>query len=843
MNIERSHAPDTDGGPFILLGDFTLLLDACVLLHKGEPSNLGRRAVAVLRELAKRPGEVVSKKQLLQEAWVDASGRRAIVEEGSLAVQIHSLRQALGKEAIKTVMDRGYRLMLPVGLPPAQTAHFPVPVTVETLIGREQDGATLLQWIRQHRITTLLGGPGVGKTSMASQVAGQLRPDRVCWLELAPLADEESLIHQVAAAARVNLTGQVTVDNLAAAMESASGLFVLDNAEHLLESVARLCAQVLSRSREVSFFVTSQAPLSIVGEHVYALAPLALPPDKASEQEILDSPAVALFMRVAERGDSEHRFTWPLHQVVHIVRMLAGNPLAIHHVAAHAPSLDPASLTEAWDALFQLSSANPNLPVRHRTLADAFNWSHNLLRPEARLVFHAIACFPAGVEITALKSLAQHLEIDAQAMQDAIRELVDRSFVFRRPYSQRLMIPEAARHYSHMRQEQGGEGREFNSALLERCLVKVVLEIANAGSSSFFRTDYRKWLAQYQPEWDNLRAALDTAQRLDLPSEILHVAVFSWILWVPDGRGNWALHLKELITPELEARASPEARFQLRFFTSLTLLDGGHRELLELPDTRERLSQSDATHLVALLAAASLWHTYTDPAYAEDSFVEAITLAQTLDVAPILQALLLQVSIYRAVAEGQLKNALKDAERALVNAEACAAGSRGFTLLMAVHAALAAGDVEKLRQHWKRTEEWDNALIGRQRFIILGWFAQGFAEAGDRSHLQAVLQGLVKAARAGLPGWDLLILESLAYVALQQGDEKLAARMLVRSDADYAARKRVPNRVAADLHARVLSQLPPGLMETVSAESTAKGRHVSTPEIMLAVARWANDPA
>jgi hypothetical protein len=170
-------------------------------------------------------------------------------------------------------------------------------------------------------------------------------------------------------------------------------------------------------------------------------------------------------------------------------------------------------------------------------------------------VFHAIACFPAGVDIAALKSLAQHLALDPQAMQEAIRELVDRSFVFRRPYSQRLMIPEAARHYSRMRQEQGGEGREFDSHLLERCLVNVELEIANDGTASFFSADYGKWLAQYQPEWDNLRAALDTALRLDLPTEILQLSVMSWYLWVPDGRGNWAIHLKEIITPELEARA------------------------------------------------------------------------------------------------------------------------------------------------------------------------------------------------------------------------------------------------------------------------------------------------
>jgi DNA-binding winged helix-turn-helix (wHTH) protein len=99
------------------LGPFELLLDTN-LLRKGDQNlNVGSRAISVLRCLAMRPGQTVSKQVLLQEAWVDEEGRKLVVETGSLQVQIHNLRKAMGRDAIKTVMDRGYQLNLPVSAP------------------------------------------------------------------------------------------------------------------------------------------------------------------------------------------------------------------------------------------------------------------------------------------------------------------------------------------------------------------------------------------------------------------------------------------------------------------------------------------------------------------------------------------------------------------------------------------------------------------------------------------------------------------------------------------------------------------------------------------------------
>lgn len=207
---------------FIEFGRFTLLPYRRELLADGQPIELGGRAFEVLLALIDAPGAVLTKDELMGRVW---PGR--VVEENSLQAQVSALRKALGadRDLIRTVAGRGYQFtgetpMRGVTASPRRASNLPEPIS--ELIGRETAMAEVSDLMTAHRLVTLAGIGGIGKTRLGLEVARQLLPrfsDGVWIAELGPLSDPELVPVTVATALGLSLAaGSISPPSIAAAL-------------------------------------------------------------------------------------------------------------------------------------------------------------------------------------------------------------------------------------------------------------------------------------------------------------------------------------------------------------------------------------------------------------------------------------------------------------------------------------------------------------------------------------------------------------------------------------------------------------------------------------------------
>ncbi|MEO8137611.1 MAG: winged helix-turn-helix domain-containing protein, partial [Betaproteobacteria bacterium] len=228
------------------------------------PVALGGRAFDLLLALIKRPGALVTKDELLDAVW-----GRVIVEEANLHVHISALRKLLGAKVIATIPGRGYRFDAPLDgraaeaptaapLPPGRALAERPP----ELLGRDNDLASLQALLASHRLVTISGPGGIGKTRLARAALWAARashPDGVAMVELAALSDPALIPGAIAAALELAL-GADPLASITAAVRPLRMLLLLDNAEQLSEGVARVVHGLLEGTSAVRVLVTSQVP-------------------------------------------------------------------------------------------------------------------------------------------------------------------------------------------------------------------------------------------------------------------------------------------------------------------------------------------------------------------------------------------------------------------------------------------------------------------------------------------------------------------------------------------------------------------------------------------------------
>jgi DNA-binding winged helix-turn-helix (wHTH) protein len=220
-------------------GSFELQPDQRRLLKDGATISLRPRAFDLLAALVDRAGHLVTKDELLNRVWP-----KTVVEEAALHVQVSALRKVLGADAITTVSGRGYQLTLPVTTGDgeanrASRSKHNLPYQLTSFVGREQEIAQLEELVTTHRLVTLTGAGGAGKTRLAIEVASRLTdafPDGVWLVELAALSDPRLVPQAVAQALEVkDQPARPVIETLSEYLGSKKLLLVLDNVEHLLE--------------------------------------------------------------------------------------------------------------------------------------------------------------------------------------------------------------------------------------------------------------------------------------------------------------------------------------------------------------------------------------------------------------------------------------------------------------------------------------------------------------------------------------------------------------------------------------------------------------------------------
>ena len=493
-----------------LFGRFQLHPATRQLLVDGRPALLGARAFDLLQALVERSDRLVSKGELLDLVWPGL-----VVEENNLQVHVSTLRKLLGPQAITTVPGRGYRFTLvaqaPAAAPPAAMARGNLPEQAVPLLGREHELASLLALLDAQALVTLVGPGGMGKTTLAraaAQARRQAWPDGVAWVELAALTDPGLVGGAIAQALSLQLAGGGDAQAaLVSAMKNLQGLLVLDNAEHLLEGLAPLVQALQHGAPGLRVLVTSQVPLHLAGEQVLRLEALAVPAAEAALGEARQHGAVALFCERALAAD--RRFALGdgnLQAVIEICRRLDGVPLAIELAAARVPLLGVAGVAARLDDRFKLlANAVRGTPTRQQTLQAALEWSLGLLQPAERAVFVSLGVFAGGFSLPLANAvLAQGDGPDEWALIDALALLTDHSLVqVSASDPPRYALSESARAYAVAQlatDPRADALRARHAAALRRFF--------DAAQPDWLQMADAPWLAHYEPELDNLRAAL-----------------------------------------------------------------------------------------------------------------------------------------------------------------------------------------------------------------------------------------------------------------------------------------------------------------------------------------------
>src|SRR3989442_1614243 len=274
-----------DRSQTIEFGRFTVISHRRELLADGRPIELGGRAFDTLMVLIDARGTVLGKDELMNRVWPDR-----VVEENNLQAQISALRKVFGadRDLIRTVAGRGYQFTGEIrkgvtsgAAGPARLTNLPTPQS--ELIGREAPLRDVTNLVVAHRLVTLTGAGGVGKTRLALEATRHLLPRFLdgAWLaELGPLADADLVPVAVAAALGLSLgSGPVTTDRVAAALRAKHLLLVIDNCEHVIEVAAAMAEAVLKASPLTRVLATSRESLRATEEYAYRVPSLDVPAD------------------------------------------------------------------------------------------------------------------------------------------------------------------------------------------------------------------------------------------------------------------------------------------------------------------------------------------------------------------------------------------------------------------------------------------------------------------------------------------------------------------------------------------------------------------------------------
>jgi predicted ATPase/DNA-binding winged helix-turn-helix (wHTH) protein len=503
-------------------GRFELQPGQRQLLADGRPVGLGQRAFDVLHALVERRERLVTKSELLDVVWPGV-----VVEENNLQVQISALRKLLGPQAIGTVPGRGYRftaalegaaVSAPKAAGPARPAMglsapgapgTNLPTELPPLYGREEDLEALRRLIDAHRLVTVVGAGGIGKSRLAQAVAlaqAGCRPDGAWMVEFAGLSDPALLPHAVAQVLHLALPGQGEArEELVAGMAERNALLVLDNCEHMLDAVAALVQAILGSAPNVTVLATSQEPLHLPAEQQYRVTPLAVPA-ATDAYHARGFGAVALFEARVRAADPRFALTdESLPLVVDICRRLDGLPLAIEMAAARVATLGLRTVRDKLDARFKLLTGGSRATLRrHQTLRAALEWSHNLLNDAERAVFRRLGVFAGGFTMEMAQALASDAQLDEWAVLDQLSALVDKSLVVADAgEAPRYRLLESARAFA-LEQLAAGETAD----MLRRhavVMLDFLQRVDDANLDGELRTD--QFAARVLPELDNLRAA------------------------------------------------------------------------------------------------------------------------------------------------------------------------------------------------------------------------------------------------------------------------------------------------------------------------------------------------
>jgi predicted ATPase/DNA-binding winged helix-turn-helix (wHTH) protein len=510
-------------------GDCELDTANLIFRKAGTEYALEPKVFAVLTQLVMRPGELLTREQLLDAVW----GHR-YVTPSTLNRVIALARRSLVDDAeepkfIQTVHGSGYRYVGPVEkaavtqaeprarFAPPMSVRLPTPL--HTLIGRGHELSQIDALLNAGRSLTVLGTGGMGKTQCAlsfAQAHADEYPDGIWFFDLAPLHHADEWLQALAQALAIAPAGErELLGKITGIFADRRALLLLDNCDRLSAGVGSLVVEILRGTEHVKILSTSQQQLSFVSERVLRLPPLELPAlgqpsDEYELRQIAAAPAVALLLARIQDTQSEFKLTLAnAPSIVGICERLDGMPLALELAAARFALLSPDQVLQRLDHRFRfLVGEVAGRDHRHRNLIALLEWSFALLSPDEQRLLAWLAVFVQGWSVDAVVDLAPAFGVSPEEAVDILTGLAGKSLasVDQSASPPRYRLLESVREFALEQLKILGDERRARDAHLA-----YVLRLTETTHADMLGSRMRERIALLGPELRNINSASEYA--------------------------------------------------------------------------------------------------------------------------------------------------------------------------------------------------------------------------------------------------------------------------------------------------------------------------------------------
>ena len=410
-----------------------------------------------------------------------------------------------------------------------------LPLQLTSFVGRDQERHEIAILLEEHRLVSLTGVGGAGKTRLALQVASDLlehSPDGAWLVELAPIKNPGLVVSQTAAPFGVREietdSERALVDVLSDYLSQKDLLLLLDNCEHVIEEAARVSEELLTRCPNIKILATSRGLLGVPGETLYPVPPLGLNEDPDGSEA---TDAVFLFVERAAHVHPGFQLnddnTEALRQ---ITQRLDGLPLAIELAASRINVLTPSEILARLDDQLRLITSKRRGGGRHSTLEAAMDWSYDLLTQTEQTLFCELSVFAGGWSLEAADAVSSSDE----DVLEALGELVDQSLVevsdqdgFRR---YRLLEP--VRQYAAAKLSTSAADYETR-----RRHAEYFVTMGEEGDTALKGPNQDQWSLRLKAEHDNMRSAIEwSLENKEHQLALRLTSAIGWFWWL---RGHW----------------------------------------------------------------------------------------------------------------------------------------------------------------------------------------------------------------------------------------------------------------------------------------------------------------